>query len=225
MPDLLKNKNEIILDFQTLRSNPNTIPIDCVLIYKKLLNQLIGHYKTVINDILLNCTNLTLPIETNILENYLVGFKFEYQPFVSLNPSKEGSFDYLQEEGKVIIKYNSFSTINRQRFTKVHEIFHFVQRLDPQFLNFIDDLVLNSNLPPIVITKLIERSADKATSMYLMPENYFYNKYKDLAVRNENFGETSLKELAQTFMVCPKTAFIRLKEIGILVPQLQTIYQ
>jgi len=210
-----------------LRQNKrNDIPLDCIPAYRALLNSLIGHYKKIIDQIIVEGGGkLSFPMETTLLENYLEGFSFEYHPLPIWLESEqkdiEGFSEYsLVNPDKVVIYYNASAPSCRQRFTKIHELFHFIQSLDVKFLNFFDELILNSTLPPDVVNKIMERGTDKAVAMYLMPNNYFLKKYdeirKEIGVRKMKYAV--LQELARYFDVSKQTARFRLGECGILVP-------
>lgn len=131
------------------------------------------------------------------IEKYLSGFTFEYRPFCNLyeyTRQTEGFWRIDPERpAHVIIFYNRCTSPERQRLTKVHELFHFLQTVDQAFLDFLDELILNSSLPEHVVIKILERSTDKATVMFLMPNHFFIKKYEEIEIYSEGFGELRQK--------------------------------
>jgi len=61
------------------------------------------------------------------------------------------------------------------------------QVLDPMFVMAIDDLLNEKILPDYLVKQLLESLANHATAEYLMPKEYFENKFKETQ---------NLKELA-----------------------------
>lgn len=227
MPDFFGNKSrrEINDGYWLRQSLQNGIPADCIYPYRKLLNSFIEHYKNLIDSIITEAGGkITFPMETALFENYLDGFQFEYRPFsiwLEPNKDKEGYWAYdPQTNEKVIIFYNAAAPEYRQRHTKVHELFHFAQTLDRNILKFIDEIIFETKLPPFVINKLVERSTDKATAMYLMPNRFFKEKYEEIVQvqKNKITKANLLKELARYFNVSVESAGYRLNECGIYVP-------
>ncbi len=225
MQDSSKMKREIDNGFWLRSTKTDGIPADCRNAYRKIMNSVVTYYKQTIDDMIQHAGgSIKMPMEVSVIEDYLTGFSFEYKPFrnwLEVHSQVEGYWVPDNESAdKIIIHYNACAPESRQRFTKVHELFHFSQRLDMQFIAFIDELVLNTTLPHYVIDKILERGTDKATSMYLMPNEYFTKKYCEISEQCETFGEKQLKELAKFFEVSAQSAKYRLNECGIYVPNL-----
>jgi len=207
-----------------LRSNShiNGIPVDCYNAYKRLLNSVIGYNKGIIDAIIkCNGNNITMPMRMEYIERYMSGFEFEYVPFcywLKGYGKVEGCKVYDGGSGKLTVYYNNCASYERQRFTQVHELMHFLQQQDGYFLDFLTELVDNTVLPPEVIVKILERATDKATAMYLMPNKYFIKKYEEIRNERNNFEFGELKELANAFQVSLQTAKYRLNECEIYVP-------
>ncbi|MFH1175711.1 MAG: ImmA/IrrE family metallo-endopeptidase [bacterium] len=154
---------------------------------------------------------LQFPLNTEPIEKFLSGYEIKFTPFnnkLKENPNYEG-FYYLKEDGKTLqIFYNTHCSIGRQRFTKMHELFHFCQSRDEFFLDIIDDLIENDTLPIDLIVQLVEKSSDKATTFYLMPENIFIKKYYEL--------DKSVKKLSNYFQTSQQSVIYRLKECKLI---------
>lgn len=160
---------------------------------------------------------LTLPVELTHIENYLTGFTIDYRPFYRPSASDEPEGFHKRDAfdpAHITIHFNQNAPVARQQFTKAHELFHVLQLCDPKCLDFFDALVEDTSLPPSVIMKLIERGADKATAMYLMPTEYFYKRYWAIKETGDEFGSEQLQDLANQFGVSVETAKYRLQEIG-----------
>jgi len=186
------------------------IPADCRPIFYRLKNELIAYHKGLIDHIIKNNGGeIKTPMETDYLEKYLAGFKFEFIPFFH-SFGADGFMDFNIELGRVSIFYNTNCPPCRQRFTKIHELFHFLQLLDMQFLDFFDRIYAESDLPEFVIKQLLEKSTEKATAMYLMPNDYFRKKYNEIK---------NIDELTRIFGVSKKSLCIRIQECGLLYAQ------
>ncbi len=224
MPDTSRNLQSIDNVYWLRQSFQNGIPADCVFAYRKLLNQIIGHNKTLIDSIIQEAGGkIFFPMDTSFLEGYFDGFTFEYRPFtvgLLTDQGQEGHWEYSpHDRSHIIIFYNSSSPEHRQRFTKIHELFHFIQTLDRQFLKFLDELIVNTTLPACVVNKLLERGTDKAAAMYLMPNRYFQEKYLEIQQESAAVPKATIVEhLAQYFGVSRDSADFRLNECGIYVP-------
>lgn len=207
-----KGKNyKPITNFFWLRGvSIDEIPADCRNVYFRLLNTLVAYHKDLIDKIIMDYGGkISFPIETDIIEHYLTGWKINYIPFNGLLRGVEGYWELdPKEKGVINIYYNFMASSARQRFTKIHEIFHFCQWLDMSLHKFFDELLSNTTLPIIVIQRLLEKSADKATAMYLMPATYFIKKYEELK---------NISELSDYFQASKQATTYRLKECGCLL--------
>lgn len=197
--------------------------------YRVLLDQITHHLQKLIDDIFQKYPyEISFPIDTKPMEHFLLGFEIEYCPLEEIldstliphfcNPfDSEGinpSPHYLEgfwfaDEGtrKVYVFIKTSSGANRQMFTKIHELFHFCQSLDIAFIKFLEQIITESTLPPDLVRKLVERSANKATAMYLIPEEHLRKKYQETQ---------NTRELAKFYGVSQKTLEIRLEECGIM---------
>jgi hypothetical protein len=218
-PDMSKTIPSLINNGLWLRTHAvkNGIPVDCWRAYQVLLNNGVGHFKTIIDHIIQSGGNtIQVPMQPESIEKYLSGFTFEYRPFCNLyeyTRQTEGFWRIDPERPThVIIFYNRCTSPERQRFTKVHELFHFLQTVDRAFLDFLDELILNSTLPEHVVIKILERSTDKAAVMFLMPNHFFVKKYEEIEIYSEGFGEAELRKLAAAFQVSIESARYRLQE-------------
>jgi hypothetical protein len=184
---------------------------DVINAYFRLLNRTTDRNGELIDDMIYNSgRGIAMPMDTACLERYLSGYRFEYIPFnnvVCHMPNIEGFFEIDKEDGRTIrIYYNTNCNAKRQRYSRTHELWHVCQMLDMKFLDMIDNL-LRSDFPPALIHKLMEKSADKATAIYLMPNHYFVRK----------FGETqNLQELSDYFQVSVPSIMYRMKECGLI---------
>jgi hypothetical protein len=172
------------------------------------LNRLVDYYWGLIKEILLkNNPNPVYPVPLRFIEEYLVGFKFVYIGFDNIKegiPQIEGFWRFIdKEKGIVGIAYNTNVCPERQKFTIIHELFHFCQYIDPKVQDFLDKIIANSILPNEITAKLLDKSADKATSMYLMPE-------EEVIIKNQEFNDR--KNLAKFFGVSLDCLLYRLKE-------------
>ncbi len=197
------------------------VPADCRLIYLKLLNKLIGHSKESIDHIIQNAGGgITVPMPKELIEKYLTGYTFEYRTFCNIYEFRRGTEGYWKRDPNnpthIIIYYNRCTLAARQRFSQIHELVHFLQTVDEPFLTFFDELILNSDLPEGVIIKLLERATEKAVVMYLMPNDFFIKKYKEIEAEAKKFGKTEVRLLADAFGVSMQSALYRLQEC---VPQ------
>ena len=189
------------------QTHQDGIPADCRQSFYILRNKLVAYYKDLIDHVIKeNGGVVKTPMDISCLEKYFSGFSFEYIPFFELF-GIDGYWEMDYENDKVIIYYNTNCPEHRQRYTKVHEFFHFAQSLDMKFLEFMDSLILESDLPESVIKQLLEKSTEKATAMYLMPNDYFIKKYEETK---------DIDQLARIFGVSRQTLCYRIKECGLL---------
>ncbi len=199
------------------KAGQDGIPADCVRAYRILFNQGVEHYKGIINSIIAaDGGAIATPMQPQLLEKYLSGYTFEYRTFCNLSEAyKTEGFWRLDENNPthVIIFYNRCTSRKRQRYSQVHELMHFLQTIDPHFLDFLDELILNSTLPEGVIVKLLERITERATAMYLMPNDFFLKKYHELKAQSPSFGDAQMQQLAKAFDVSLQTATYRLQEV------------
>lgn len=197
--------------------------------YHVLLNRLTNYFQKLIDDIFRQYPHqITFPMDTKPMEHFLLGFEIEYCSLEELinspiiphfcNPfdpeGKDPSPHYLEgfwfpDESmkRVYIFVKTSSNANRQIFTKIHELFHFCQSLDMAFVKLLEKIITESTLPSDLVRRLIERSANKATAMYLIPEEHLRKKYQETK---------SAGELARFYGVSQKTLEIRLEECGII---------
>lgn len=187
------------------------IPDPLKYIYSHLLGKLKKHFEELIEDILLeNEGHISFPIGTKMLENYLTGYKINYLSFESDIKGFEGYWKFDEFNNDTInIYYNSLSPEVKQKSTKTHETFHVIQFLDMHLRSFFDTLMYDSRLSGELVEKLMERSVDKATDMYLMPEKYFLNKVKELKYAN---NKIAISKLSNIMKVSKKAIYCRLKE-------------
>lgn len=228
MPDMSKATGNIINDGYWLRHDAvrDGLPADCKRPYQILFNQGVGYFKSIVDSVIENAGgSVALPMQPLYLERYLSGFTFEYRSFCNLfefTRQTEGFWKIDPENPThVIIFYNRCASHKRQRYTKVHELLHFTQTVDDKFLTFFDELILNTTLPESVVVKLLERLTERATAMYLMPNDFFIKKYQEIKVQSGSFGEVQLQQLAKAFDVSVQTATYRIQECfgtGVLVP-------
>lgn len=223
MPAFSTPKSTIIDDALWLRTHAikDGVPADCQRAYQVLFNNTTGYFKKVIDDIIqLNGGAIQLPMQPAYIERYLSGYTFEYRPFCNITEYKPGTEGFWQIDPKdsshVIVYYNRSPSSKRERFTQVHELFHFIQSRDPYFLSFMDELILDTELPEKLIVKLLERTTDRAAAMFLMPNQYFIKKFEEIQAVSPVFGEKQLRELAAAFEVSVESARFRVQEC---VPQ------
>jgi len=213
---------KIIDDVHWLRTHAQIdgVPADCFRAYTKLLNTSIGYFKGIIDHIIrLNGESILVPMQPVFIERYLTGFTFEYRPFSSLNELdqlKEGFWRCSDHDpSHVLIFYNQNATVERQRLTKIHELFHFMQSIDGFFRHFLEELIYDDALPPSVIVKLLERVTEKAAVIYLMPNEFFCKKYSEIKAESRSFGYEEIRRLAQTFGVSVQTTTYRIQELNL----------
>ncbi len=210
MPNLL-SKNDKENNFYWLRQTyVDNIPADCRAVYYTLLNNLVVYNEKLITAIIDNSgTEISFPMETDLIQDYLTGFEINYIGFNDFFGSKSGYWEFDEEEENVVnVFYNTFDTPKRQRYTKVHETLHFCQSLDDGFQYFFDELLTNSTLPAGVVIQLMEKATDKATAMYLMPNIYCKKKWREVQ---------SIAQLSEYFQVSEQSVAYRLKECGITI--------
>lgn len=222
MLDLSKKGTEI-KDAYWLRRNAviDGVPADCMYAYRKLLNSCIGHFKGLIDRVIQSDGgHVEAPMQPEVFERYFTGFTFEHSPITSF-PSGKGDIDgWWMLEGErlnhVHIFYNDRKPVVRQRYTIIHELFHFAQTADLAFLDFIDELIENTTLPPSVVVKILERSTEKAAAMYLMPNDFFVKKYHEITNEEPQLNtQEIIRRLAKTFEVSIPSTSYRLQECHI----------
>ena len=233
MPDILKNKGTEIPNATWLRfdATQDCLPADCLAVYRQLFNTGLRHLKKTIDNVIRSeGGSITVPMQPAYLERYFSGFTFEYRPFYNLSQltkGVEGYWEYdAQNPSHIIVHYNKLALSGRQRYSKVHELLHFAQSVDDEFLTFFDNLILNTTLPEAVVYRLLERITEKATAMYLMPNDFFLKKYHEIRNQSGVFEEAQIKQLATAFDVSAQTARIRLQEclgVRLFAPQLVSV--
>lgn len=182
------------------------IPADCKGVYYKLLNQVVAYNKNLIKDVIdTSGGELSFPMETMLLQEYMTGWNIQYIGYEgSIFDTYSGYWEQDNEDDSVVYIYYSLNdSAKRQRYTKVHETFHFMQSVDVKMLDFFDTLVSNTTLPAGVVVKLMEKATDKATAMYLMPNKYFYDKWREMQ---------SISALSEFFQVSEQSVAYRMKE-------------
>lgn len=213
------NLRRVIDDGYWLRTHANSdgIPADCSRAYQILLNSNVKYFKNFIDSVIRNGGNdITVPMQPAFLESYLSGFSFSYHPLCNLYEYSMGTEGFWRfdenDPSRVLIFYNNYASVERQRYTKIHELFHFVQTMDGNFLYFLDNLIENSTLPENVVIKILERTTEKAAAMYLMPNDFFLKKYREIEAVSSTFGTIQIKELATAFGVSVQAATYRIQE-------------
>jgi len=174
-----------------------------------LNNRLVPKGEQFILDVIRCSRGIIFPMDTKYIENYLEGYKFQYIPFnyPHLVLDKADGFWELSKENETVkIWYNSNRPPKRQQYSKIHELIHFYQTLDPEFRRLIDFLLTETSMPKTLIEKLADKMADKMTAMYLMPKNYFIAKCRET---------TDVNKLSEFFQASPSSVRYRLKECGI----------
>jgi hypothetical protein len=213
------SKTAVISDVYWLRSHAvkDDIPADCLAAYRRLFNQGVGHFKRIIDSIIASADGaVSVPMQPSHIERYMTGWTFEYRPFSdpkSRSGSLEGFWKFDDERpNHVLIFYNQDAPPQRQRYSQVHELFHFIQAVDLPFLDLLDTLILDTTLPEKVIHKLLERLTERSTAMYLMPNKYFLKKYQEILAESPAFGNEGMHKLAEAFGVSVQAATYRLQE-------------
>lgn len=189
--------------------------------YRFLFNQGIEHIQVIIDDVIArHGLNIDVPMQAAHLEQYCSGYTFEYKTFYKIGTSKDSPEGFWQisetDPSHVTIHYNRNAPVGRQRHSQIHEMMHFVQSIDPPFLEFMDDIILNSILPEHLVVKLLHRLTDKAASMYLMPEAYFKEIHHEIYQQDGIFGEPQIRKLARAFDVSVQSATYRLQECSLM---------
>lgn len=132
----------------------------------------IEYYKKIVDDIFCCAKDdISLPIEIMHFEEYLTGYKFIYAPL----PEIDGINGYHdRDDDTVYIFYNKNLSKAEIKFTKVHELFHFHQSIDPQAQEIFEDISKHCEVEfaKNVIQSLNEEVADLAAFLYLMPPEY-----------------------------------------------------
>jgi len=185
------------------------IPIKYYKTYFSLLEELKSYYRGLIkDDIFGKYKNIPFPIGLRYIEDYLDGFKIKYLGFKinSINRNCLDGLWKLEDDNRTVIVFFNANTIpERQRYTKLHELFHFCQSIDIAFLNYIDKIILENKLPIELVQKLVDKASDKAVAMYLMPEEEVIKKSEETQ---------DVRELADYFEVSAQSILYRLKECG-----------
>ena len=194
------------------------IPADCVRGYQVLFNQGINHAKTLIDSVIERGGGaIQLPMQPKYLEDYLTGYTFEYRTFCNLYEGDANTEGFWMpdpaEPSNVVIHYNRCATSGRRRYNQTHELVHFAQSIDPKFLEWFDDIITNTTLPEHVVVKLLHRITERTTAMYLMPNDFFYKKYREIQAQAPVFGDAQLRQLAKAFDVSVQAASIRVQEV------------
>lgn len=188
------------------------IPIQFEYEYFQRLNYLVSYHKDLLSAVIPSDKSLQFPLNTDFLQKYLSGFRINYTPFDnSFNPKLEGYYEKDPSNENVFnVYYNANSSYKKQRYTQTHETIHICQSLDPFFQTYFDELIVSQTLPNKLIIKLLEKATDKATAMYLMPQDYFHNKYRE---------SSNVNELADYFQTSIQSVAYRLKELGLIYIQ------
>jgi Zn-dependent peptidase ImmA (M78 family) len=169
--------------------SPPNLPAAQKFYYYFCILYFISYYGNLIADIINKADdNEKLPISIKYLEKYLPCYKFKYIGFPADDPRANGINGFYQADGDTVyIFFNKDLSKARIKFTKVHEIFHFFQSIDPQAIKIFNDLMKYCGPNEDIIYTLNEEAADMATFIYLMPPEYFdkksqeiKNTYKDL---------------------------------------------
>jgi hypothetical protein len=214
------SKNGIVInDAYWLRRHAviDGVPADCVRAYRHLLNQCVAYYKKLIDGIIRSQGgSIRIPMQPELLERYLTGFSFEYHPLAMSPLDMNHPLGWWLRDGErsdlIHIFYDRGMSAVRQRYTIIHEMFHFTQTIDPVFLNFLDELIVNTTLPAPVVIKVLERTTEKATAMYLMPNDHFVKKYQEIKISGQFNPQNIARRLATAFDVSVQTATYRLQE-------------
>ncbi len=182
-------------------------------IYWQYYFRLETYFQELIDDIFEKASNVSYPIGTEQIEEYLSGYSIIYHPFdnQALNkPELQGFWDCDPScPFEIHILYNTTGTsIKKQRFTKIHESFHILQYLDPEFRIFIDEFVKYETLPYDMVAKLVESVTNQATAMYLVPKSELLTQYARV---------NNLQLLSEYFQVSRQSLVYRLKNVGMFV--------
>lgn len=173
-----KIKNDL-KDFKKI--SPSDLPALPRCYYYVLILYFIDHYRKMIADIFSRAKDkLKLPMSIKHLEKYLTGYKFTYIGFPENGSGINGFFDIKGDS--ICIFYNQDLNKAQIKFTKVHELFHFYQSIDPQVRRIFDDLMKycgSDEDTENMIRSLNEEVADLATYIYLMPPEYFDKKSQE----------------------------------------------
>jgi hypothetical protein len=175
-----------------------------------LLNLLVPFYKNLIKDIIKEAGGtIKPPIDTDYMVKYLEGYTIDYVPFFD-NTGQEpedGKYEIVDWEQKVfVVFYNTYYSLKRQGATKIHETWHIMQLGDLAFRQFFKDLILDTELPPDVIELLLERATEKATFMYLIPNDYLKEKFKETQ---------DIKQLSDYFRASEESLYYSIRENGL----------
>ncbi|HDQ22350.1 MAG TPA: ImmA/IrrE family metallo-endopeptidase [Candidatus Uhrbacteria bacterium] len=212
MPNILGRQHNVESEYWLRQYKRNGIPLDCERAYFYCLNKLIVYYKELIGEIIKdNDGVIEFPMQTSLIENYLSGYQIQYFGFYGKAKDLSGYWESDEEDNSIVrIFYNTNATFERQRFTIIHELFHFCQSLDIKIQDYFDGLIVNSTLPKDVVVNLIEKATDKATAMYLMPNKYFEKKYYEVK---------DVQTLSDYFQVSAPSIIYRIKECGLPILQ------
>jgi hypothetical protein len=175
-----------------------------------LLNKLVPYFRGLIEDIIKESGGtLNLPIDTEPMVKYLDGYTIDYVPFYDKSGEKpeDGHLEIVDlEAGVFAVFYNTYYPPKKQHATRIHETWHIFQLIDLEFRSFIDRLVLDTELPPDVIELILERATEKATFMYLIPNDYLKVK----------FNETQdMKKLSDYFQASEESLYYSIREAGL----------
>lgn len=197
----------------------DNIPVEYRKDYYCQLNRLIDYFKNAMREIIdYNGGNITLPIGTEMMTNCF-GKEFDFN-FLGIRENNlyAGDLIFDKETKQVFVLYSENGNKKQQRYTIAHELWHFYQRFDWQFIELFDDILLNSPLPDYLKKQLLEKATDKATAMYLMPNDFFIRKFQEIT--NERNGIVSMskavEELSNEFQTSKQSVIYKLKECGII---------
>lgn len=218
MQDLLKRtKNydlECINNNWVPRKINDGIPLYLRSYYYGNLNFLIDILKRMIANVFGTDKKISIPISIDYLTNYLSGFDFKFIPVYEFENEKIEGFSHWDRKNDIVnIYYKAKSTYERQRNTKIHEIIHFCQMFEPDFINKLRDIREEKMLPEYLIRKLLERATEKATAMYLMPNYFFEREYSEIIKKRNDLYEV-VDDLSKIFEVSKLATIFRLKECG-----------
>ena len=125
---------------------------------------------------------LKLPMSIKHLEEYLTDDKFTYIGFTKKGAGVNSIDGYPDIDDDSIYFYNKDLSKALIKFTKVHELFHRYQSIDPHVKRIFNDLMKycgSNEDTKNIIKSLKEDAADLATYIYLMPPEYFDKKSQE----------------------------------------------
>ena len=176
--------------------------------FLRLLNLFVPYYKDLIATIIKEAGGVVkFPVDTDMMVRYLEGYTIHYLPFYDNQGEKpeDGHLDVIDlEAGTFAVYYNTYYPPKRQRATRIHETWHIFQLMDGEFCEFVDSLVYNTELPPDVVHLLLERAAEKATFMYLIPNEYLKEKFKEIQdiKKLSDYFQASIESLSYSIQEC-----------------------